>query len=366
MDHKQKIVSFQNNKNQESDFLGEDLVTPEVTAFLNVSAELFINRIFTLSSILESTMKCIFCFPELAFLEFDIDTDAISAYLVNSIHAELCDLELDNCFTIANATGDPGTEYRINIKERLDDQGEKALYIDLLKDINNSLYILDLKSKDWILINPWMTDTIKSYVYDNSVQGELVRLIISQFDPEYLSHISESVIQNTVVQLKPLLDLVEEQEGLLTFKLYQNHVLAVPSDEYHFGIAIRQNDQDPSKFDICLYLDDPDDIPEFYEDPEEAEWGILFHPTILGLSIEEIRAYIKEYIDRSSSDRILYTLPFSDTCIIQTRKDLENERIFEQAIKPALFKDSPYTDLVEQIRNFLVCQEFEGEDDDVK
>ena len=33
MNHKQKIISFQNNKNQESIPIIEDLVTPEVVAF---------------------------------------------------------------------------------------------------------------------------------------------------------------------------------------------------------------------------------------------------------------------------------------------------------------------------------------------
>lgn len=114
----------------------------------------------------------------------------------------------------------------------------------------------------------------------------------------------------------------------------------------------------------CLYLDGTDDMQEFYNDGEEKE--ILFQPSICGLSIEEVRAYIKEYIDRSSSDRILYTLPFSDDCIIQTRKDMENEKIFNQVIKPVEYENSPYTDLVKQIRDFLVCSGFEGEDEYVK
>lgn len=364
MNHKQKILSFQNNKNQESIPIIEDLVTPEVVAFLNVNTEIFMNRMLTLCSILESAMKNAAKFPEFSCLEFDIDTDSIYAFITKSTHAELCGLELNDCYTIADAIDDSGIKYRINVKEQINNQDEKALYIDILKDIDNSLYILDSNFKEWIQINPWMTDDIKSYVYDNSIQGELVRLIISQFDPEYLSHISGSVIQNTITQLRPLLDLVGEQEGLLTFKLYQNQVLAVPSDEYHFGIAIRLNDQHKSKFDICLYLDDSDDMQEFYNDGEEKE--ILFQPSISGLSIEEVRAYIKEYIDRSSSDRILYTLPFSDDCIIQTRKDMENEKIFNQVIKPVEYEDSPYTDLVKQIRNFLVCSGFEGEDEYVK
>ena len=96
------------------------------------------------------------------------------------------------------------------------------------------------------------------------------------------------------------------------------------------------------------------------------EKKILFQPSICGLSIEEVRAYITEYIDRSSSDRILYTLPFSDDCIIQTRKDMENEKIFNQVIKPVEYENSPYTDLVKEIRDFLVCSGFEGEDEYVK
>ena len=124
------------------------------------------------------------------------------------------------------------------------------------------------------------------------------------------------------------------------------------------------NNQNKFKFDICLYLDDTDDMQEFYNDEEEKE--ILFQPSICGLSIEEVRAYIKEYIDRSSSDRILYTLPFSDDCIIQTRKDMENDKIFNQVIKPVEYENSPYTDLVKQIRDFLVCSGFEGEDEYVK
>ena len=364
MNRNQKILSFQNNKNQESNPIIEDLVTPEVVAFLNVNTEIFMNRMLTLCSILESAMKNAVKFPELSCLEFDIDTDSISTFIAKSTHAELCGLELNDCYTIANAIDDSGIKYRINVKERINSQDEKALYIDILKDIDNSLYILDSDSKEWILINPWMTDDIKSYVFDNSIQGELVRLIISQFDPEYLSHISGSVIQNTITQLKPLLDLVGEQEGLLTFKLYQNQVLAVPSDEYHFGIAIRLNNQNKSKFDLCLYLDDSDDMQEFYDDRDEEE--ILFQPSICGLSIEEVRAYIKEYIDRSSSDRILYTLPFSDDCIIQTRKDMEDEKTFNQVIKPVEYENSPYTDLVKQIRNFLVCSGFEEEDEHVK
>ena len=48
MNHKQKIISFQNNKNQESIPIIEDLVTPEVVAFLNVNTEIFMNRMLTL------------------------------------------------------------------------------------------------------------------------------------------------------------------------------------------------------------------------------------------------------------------------------------------------------------------------------
>ena len=157
---------------------------------------------------------------------------------------------------------------------------------------------------------------------------------------------------------------MQVSELLLTFKLYQNQVLAAPSDEYHFGIAKRLNNQNKFKFDICLYLDGTDDMQEFYNDGEEKK--ILFQPSICGLSIEEVRAYITEYIDRSSSDRILYTLPFSDDCIIQTRKDMENEKIFNQVIKPVEYENSPYTDLVKEIRDFLVCSGFEGEDEYVK